>query len=937
VKNKRVLCKAWLGMGLMLALVLAVCSVLPALAQTGPETMNFQGHLLDGSGNPRSGETHCMRFRLCTNASSQSACTASKVWPVSADYEFHEVTTESGTYKAGLFTVVLGSVHPIPPQLMFDHDTLYVGIGVADEPAGCDDPAMTYTVMDPPGQLRSSAYAQRSRRVNTEESDDAYLISVGNTGQGGGVYARTDSTTDGARAGFFYAYATSGQTYGIYGRTDSASNGASAVYGEASQASGQVHGLYGKTNSAGGYGVYGTGPQVGVRGVGNTAGSVTPGVDVGVLGDSAGGDGVWGVTDSSADQSAGVRGWANATSGLTSGVYGYNRSSSDGAQGVYGYATAANGITYGVYGEAASLSGRGVYGKGGYHGVYGEGSDPTGVTYGVFGISTGTNGYGVRGQSTYKDGVSGRTDSTAAFGVYGSGPHVGIKGVGNQYSSVSATNNVGVWGDSATGDGVWGTTEYTVDNSSGVMGWAKGATGQTAGVWGYNSSSTDGARGVYGYAVANSGQTYGVYGETESVSPGASGVYGHAGDMDGRVYGVYGESASRSDQSAGVYGHAGQYGGQVYGVYGQCDSITDGAAAGYFRATATSGTAQGLDVGIASTSDSATAGSFAATGTSGQTTGLFVINHSTSDYATGGAFDMIGGSGNTEALKATNNSSTDGAKAGFFLAGATSGQTVGVYGFNMSTTSGARAVFGYAQGATGATYGVYGETLSSTDGATGVYGLSYEGSTNGVWGETQSVDSSSAAVYGYASAAEGSGVALVGRSAGTGDILRGYGASYPDVEFRVENDGDVYADGSFHGGGADFAEMLPAVEGLEAGDVLAIGQDGSLVRSSQAYQSTVVGVHSTQPGFLGGAGDDPSINSGQALMGKVPLAVVGVVPVKVSAENGPIRPGDLLVASATPGYAMRAGENPPLGTVIGKALAGWESGVGVIQMLVTLQ
>jgi hypothetical protein len=71
--------------------------------------------------------------------------------------------------------------------------------------------------------------------------------------------------------------------------------------------------------------------------------------------------------------------------------------------------------------------------------------------------------------------------------------------------------------------------------------------------------------------------------------------------------------------------------------------------------------------------------------------------------------------------------------------------------------------------------------------------------------------------------------------------------------------------------------------------------------------------------------------------GTIPLAMIGVVPVKVSAENGPIRPGDLLVASAIPGYAMRAGPNPPQGTIIGKALEKWDVGTGVIKMLATLQ
>jgi hypothetical protein len=65
--------------------------------------------------------------------------------------------------------------------------------------------------------------------------------------------------------------------------------------------------------------------------------------------------------------------------------------------------------------------------------------------------------------------------------------------------------------------------------------------------------------------------------------------------------------------------------------------------------------------------------------------------------------------------------------------------------------------------------------------------------------------------------------------------------------------------------------------------------------------------------------------------------MVGVVPVKASAENGPIHPGDLLAASSIPGHAMKADPNPAVGTVIGKALEGLDEGTGVIRMLVMLQ
>jgi hypothetical protein len=69
---------------------------------------------------------------------------------------------------------------------------------------------------------------------------------------------------------------------------------------------------------------------------------------------------------------------------------------------------------------------------------------------------------------------------------------------------------------------------------------------------------------------------------------------------------------------------------------------------------------------------------------------------------------------------------------------------------------------------------------------------------------------------------------------------------------------------------------------------------------------------------------------------EIPMAVVGIVPCKVSAENGPIRPGDLLVTSATPGHAMRDSD-PGVGTVLGKALERLESGTGTIRVLVSLQ
>lgn len=182
-----------------------------------------------------------------------------------------------------------------------------------------------------------------------------------------------------------------------------------------------------------------------------------------------------------------------------------------------------------------------------------------------------------------------------------------------------------------------------------------------------------------------------------------------------------------------------------------------------------------------------------------------------------------------------------------------------------------------------------------------------------------------------------------------------------DTEFRVWGNGDVTADGTISGGGADFAEMLPVsggVQSVEPGDVMVIDPNNprALVRSSAARSTLVCGIYSTRPGFVASERDWDQVaiergfvktdapESSRDLpvvelareIGEVSLAVVGIVPCKVTAENGPIRPGDLLVTSSTPGHAMRD-DDPKTGTVLGKALGSLNSSTGIIDVLVTLQ
>ena len=72
--------------------------------------------------------------------------------------------------------------------------------------------------------------------------------------------------------------------------------------------------------------------------------------------------------------------------------------------------------------------------------------------------------------------------------------------------------------------------------------------------------------------------------------------------------------------------------------------------------------------------------------------------------------------------------------------------------------------------------------------------------------------------------------------------------------------------------------------------------------------------------------------------GKLPLAMIGIVPCKVSAENGAISRGDLLVTSSTAAHAMKGTDMTRMtGAIVGKALEPLASGTGTIVVAVTLQ
>jgi len=273
------------------------------------------------------------------------------------------------------------------------------------------------------------------------------------------------------------------------------------------------------------------------------------------------------------------------------------------------------------------------------------------------------------------------------------------------------------------------------------------------------------------------------------------------------------------------------------------------------------------------------------------------------------------------------------------------GQTNATSGFSFGTR-------GDALGASGSAIGVFGQSFSpdggggffqsnSATGGIGLTGVTYatSGFSIGVRGLAVSPTGNGVAVFAVASSPNGVGGLFINELAGT--IIDGRVGPAPTATkvFRVDGTGRVFADGGFQPSGADFAESM-AVAGERTkyapGDLLVIDPTANrrVALAKQPYSTLVAGIYSTKPGMLGST---RKVNQAVA-EDEVPLAVVGIVPCKVTAANGPIQVGDLLVTSSTPGHAMKGtARNRMLGAVVGKALEPLPQGTGVIQVLVTLQ
>ena len=260
-----------------------------------------------------------------------------------------------------------------------------------------------------------------------------------------------------------------------------------------------------------------------------------------------------------------------------------------------------------------------------------------------------------------------------------------------------------------------------------------------------------------------------------------------------------------------------------------------------------------------------------------------------------------------------------------------------IRGHASATTGSAVGVIGSTNASQG--FGVYGMSLStSTEHSFGVVGEAAGGRGAGVLGQVNGNTGDTWGVWGTVFSPQGTGGVFQNFSASGGDLIRGINNQYNKV-FRVDSAGAVFANGGYNTGGADFAEAFDVrgeVSTYEPGDVLVIDVAGErrLAKTNQPYSRLVAGIYSTKPGVLA---SPRSVADGLA-NDIVPLAVVGVVPCKVTNENGPIEIGDLLVTSSTPGHAMKGTRRERmLGAVIGKALQAMAGSTGVIEVLVSLQ
>ncbi|MBN2403212.1 MAG: hypothetical protein JXN64_12530, partial [Spirochaetes bacterium] len=117
------------------------------------------------------------------------------------------------------------------------------------------------------------------------------------------------------------------------------------------------------------------------------------------------------------------------------------------------------------------------------------------------------------------------------------------------------------------------------------------------------------------------------------------------------------------------------------------------------------------------------------------------------------------------------------------------------------------------------------------------------------------------------------------------------------------------------------------------GDILVASDQGKsiLTRSTTNYCKGVIGIVSGNPSVI--------INNSGSEKKIYPIVLAGKTLCRVDARKKSVKPGDLIVASDTPGCGMAGEINSfeKIGSVIGKALDGLDNGIGIIPVFVAHQ
>ncbi|MDQ3014706.1 MAG: hypothetical protein M3Q73_02495, partial [bacterium] len=110
----------------------------------------------------------------------------------------------------------------------------------------------------------------------------------------------------------------------------------------------------------------------------------------------------------------------------------------------------------------------------------------------------------------------------------------------------------------------------------------------------------------------------------------------------------------------------------------------------------------------------------------------------------------------------------------------------------------------------------------------------------------------------------------------------------------------------FNTAAADLAERYDTQDlSIEAGDIVMVdGEKDMSIKKAVRGAGSILGIISTEPGFLLGYSNNSTSTR--------PVALAGRVPIKVSTENGEIKRGDDLTLSTIPGVAAKAKFGDPV-------------------------